>query len=204
MLGPISTVTVPPETLVRHRSGQALSSAEELMLTDLPETAARLLRNIPRLQGVAKIVRYQNKSFDGAGFPPDGVAGEQIPLGARLLKIILDLTDLERGGVAQTQAFEEMRRRNGVYDPALLNVLQHIFEGNSIGRAHGARLSIPVSAKDLSRGMVLRSNVETKEGTLILPVGHEINEMTLEKIRNFTAVVGVKEPILIERLDTFV
>ena len=49
--------------------------------------------------------------------------------------------------------------------------------------------------------MILRSNVETREGTLILPVGHHLNEMTLEKLRNFERVVGIKEPILVENMD---
>ncbi len=46
--------------------------------------------------------------------------------------------------------------------------------------------------------MILRSNVETKEGTLILPAGHQLNDMTLQKIRNFQSIVGVREPILVD------
>jgi hypothetical protein len=106
--------------------------------------------------------------------------------------------DLQRHGTTQTEAFETMRRRDGLYDPALLAVLQPVFEGKTSGRMQAARLSIQVSVKDLAKGMVLRSNVETSAGTLILAVGYQINEMTLEKIRNFESVVGVKEPILVE------
>lgn len=54
---------------------------------------------------------------------------------------------------------------------------------------------------DLTPGMVLRSNVETREGTLILSVGHQLNEMNLEKLRNFERVVGIKEPILVEHME---
>ena len=55
MLASIGYVTIPPETLVRSRAGQRLSEAEEQMLGRTPETAARLLANIPRLEGVARI-----------------------------------------------------------------------------------------------------------------------------------------------------
>jgi hypothetical protein len=34
-----------------------------------------------------------------------------------------------------------------------------------------------------------------------LNAGHEINEMVLEKIRNFDSVVGLREPIMIEGDD---
>ena len=70
MLAPIGYVTIPPETLVRSRSGQPLSEVEQQMLAHVPETAARLLANIPRLEGVARIVRYQDKCFDGVAETP--------------------------------------------------------------------------------------------------------------------------------------
>jgi len=198
MLAPIGNVTLPPETLVRAHAGEPLSKAEEQLLAQLPETGARLLGNIPRLEGVAQIVRYQNKAFDGSGFPQDAVAGNAIPAGARLLKIIRDYMDLQRIGMTAAKAFETMRERKGLYDPAVLVVLQHAFEGKASSQVQVARLSMSVSANDLARGMILRSNVETKDGILILRVGHEINETTLEKIRNFASVVGLKEPIMVE------
>jgi hypothetical protein len=32
---------------------------------------------------------------------------------------------------------------------------------------------------------------------MILSAGHEINQMTLEKIRNFESVSGIQEPIFV-------
>jgi response regulator RpfG family c-di-GMP phosphodiesterase len=198
MLAPIGFVTIPPETLLRSRAGQRLSEVEEQMLAHVPETAARLLANIPRLEGVARIVRYQEKCFDGSGFPLDAVAGDAIPLGARLLKIIIDLTEAQRRGVAQAAAFDQMSQRRDLYDTALLAVLRKAFEDPAGGPVHAVRFSVPAAVNDLCKGMILRSNVETREGTLILPAGHRLNEMTLEKIRNFQSVVGLKEPILVD------
>jgi response regulator RpfG family c-di-GMP phosphodiesterase len=197
MLAPIGNVTIPPETLVRAKAGQRLSEVEEQMMAHVPETAARLLANIPRLEGVARIVRYQDKCFDGSGYPLDDVSGESIPLGARLLKILLDVMDYQRNGVPEAEAFEKMRARAGLYDPALLNVLRKPVDGRA-GNVQAANLSVEVGVNDLVKGMVLRSNMETKEGTLILPAGHQITEMTLMKIRNFDSVVGIKTPILVE------
>jgi response regulator RpfG family c-di-GMP phosphodiesterase len=203
MLAPIGQVTVPPETLVRSRTGQALTETEQQMLARLPETAARLLTNIPRLQGVAKIVRYQNKGFDGSGYPADDIVGDAIPLGARLLKIIVDLLRLERGGASRNEAFNDLREHVGQYDPTLLRALRQASHDHAPVPAPGkiANLSVVIPARELGLGMTLRSNVETKDGTLIVPAGHRLNEMTLEKVRNFASVIGLKEPILIERRD---
>jgi response regulator RpfG family c-di-GMP phosphodiesterase len=198
MLASIGHVTVPPEILVKSRAGQALAKAERAMLDQLPETAARLLANIPRLEGVARIVRYQHKHFDGSGFPADNIAGESIPLGARVLKILLDMFELQGTGCSRIKALEEMQRRQGIYDPALLGAVLAQSQGAANAAVPASRLSVSVGFKDLVPGMILRSNVETREGTLILSAGHQLTEMTLEKILNFQRVAGIKEPILVE------
>jgi hypothetical protein len=55
-----------------------------------------------------------------------------------------------------------------------------------------------ISLCDLAPGMVLRSNVETKDGTMILCAGHQLTEMTLEKIKNFALISGIREPLQVE------
>ena len=198
MLAPLGYVTIPPETLVRSRAGFPLSEPEQQVLAQAPEVAARLLANIPRLEGVAHIVRYQSKCFDGTGFPADKLFGDAIPLGARLLKILLDLLELQGKGLPRQQAVVELQSRGGWYDPFLLNVVcstEGITEG---GAAEPASSVQAVMLRDLAVGMVLRSNVETKDGTLILSAGHQISEMILERIRNFGRLSGIREPLTVE------
>jgi len=197
MLAPVGNVTIPPELLIRARSGIGLSKVEEQMVSQLPETAARLLANIPRLEGVARIVRYQHKNYDGTGLPSDAVKGEALPLGSRLLKILTELGQLQTGDLNRSQALNEMQTRLGWYDPALLNGVREYY-GVATAARNAARSCISIAVCDLAPGMVLRSNIETKEGTLILCAGHNLTEMTLEKIKNFSLVSGIKEPLFVE------
>ena len=197
MLAPIGHVTVPPELLIRARAGDALSKVEEHIVSELPETAARLLANIPRLEGVARIVRYSHKNYDGTGVPQDVVKGEALPLGARLLKILNDLAQLQARDFNRLSALNEMSTRLGWYDPALLDAVREYYGAGQAAR-DAARSSISVSVNDLVPGMVLHSNIETKDGTLILRAGNHITEMTLEKIKNFDRVSGIKEPLFVE------
>jgi response regulator RpfG family c-di-GMP phosphodiesterase len=197
MLLPIGYVTIPPETLVKSRAGEALSKVEEQIVANAPDVAARLLSNIPRLKGVADIVRYQHKHYDGAGFPPDSITGNSIPQGSRLLKILLDMTQLQSNGLTRVQAFNEMQTRQGWYDPALLSTVRaHFGVGTQEGDSPKAHISVLV--KDLSPGMVLHSGIETKDGTLILSPGYRITDMAIEKIQNFERLSGIKEPIFVE------
>jgi response regulator RpfG family c-di-GMP phosphodiesterase len=196
MLAPIGYVTLPPETMVKARAGHVLSKVEEQMVSTVPETAARLLANIPRLEGVAKIAHYQNKRFDGTGFPPDDVKGEVIPVGARLLKILSDLAELEADGSLPLKALSEMQHRIGWYDPKLMAEIRACFGGPDASQ-EAVKETVAVMVRDLDVGMVLHSNVLTKDGTMVLSAGHQVNEMSLEKIQNFEQLSGIQEPIFV-------
>jgi response regulator RpfG family c-di-GMP phosphodiesterase len=197
MLAPIGYVTVPPETLVKERAGERLSALEREMVSRLPDTAAKLIANIPRLEGVAKIVRYQQKCFDGTGFPADSVSGEAIPQGSRLLKIFGDMFELQKTGLTRIAALDQMKSARGQYDPQLLATLRDLTAGVPTAAARTGAHSIAITVKDLTPGMVLYSNVLTKDGVLIITAGHEINEMTIEKIQNFESISGIREPIFV-------
>jgi response regulator RpfG family c-di-GMP phosphodiesterase len=197
MLAPIGYMTIPPETLIRARSGNALTRVEERMMSGLPEVSARLLANVPRLQGVSRIVRLQNKLYNGQGFPEEAVKGDAIPFGSRLLKILNDLAQLQAGGMMRSKALDEMQSRQGWYDPSLLDGVRS-FYGIGAAVCETSRPSISIALLDLAPGMMLRSNVATKDGTLILSAGHQLTEMTLEKIQNFERISGIKEPIFVE------
>ncbi len=197
MLAPIGLVTLPPETVVKSRAGQVLSKLEEQMVASAPDTAARLLSNIPRLEGVARIAHYQHKRFDGTGFPPDDVKGDAIPFGARLLKIVSDLTGMIAEGKLPLAALSEMQHRAGWYDPKLMAEVRACFGGADVD-AGKVKETVAVLVRDLNVGMVLHSSVMTKDDTLVLAAGHQINEMSLEKIQNFEQLSGIKEPIFVE------
>jgi response regulator RpfG family c-di-GMP phosphodiesterase len=197
MLAPIGNVTIPPDLLLRARAGAALSKVEEQLVERLPETAARLLANIPRLEGVARIVRYQHKHYDGFGTPPDANKGAALPMGSRLLKILTDFAQLQSENLSRRQALDKMQERLGWYDPMLLDAVREYY-GMAAASRDAERPALSISLCDLAPGMVLRSNVETKEGTLILCAGHHLTEMTLEKIKNFALVSGIQEPLQVE------
>jgi len=197
MLAPIGFVTVPAETAVKARAGEPLSEVEGEMVARLPDTAAKLLANIPRLEGVAKMVRYQQKHYDGTGFPADSVSGDAIPEGARLLKIFADMAQLQKTGFSRLDALAEMEGRGGWYDPRLLASVRAVVGGSAEEATTIVSKSISVSVKELVPGMMLHSNVMTKDGLMIITAGHQLNEMTLEKIRNFDSISGIQEPIVV-------
>src|SRR5438046_7633812 len=64
-----------------------LTPEERRLLQSHPSRSAELVTTISKLQGpVADAVRYHHENFDGSGYP-DGVAGENIHIGARILLV---------------------------------------------------------------------------------------------------------------------
>jgi len=51
-----------------------------------PVIGANILEPIPSLQDVIPLVRHHHERYDGTGYP-QGLAGEEIPLGARILAV---------------------------------------------------------------------------------------------------------------------
>lgn len=202
MLARIGRVTLPPSVSVKAASGEALSDLEKDLFSRVPEIGQHLLANIPRLEGVAKIVMYQDKHYDGSGFPADAVAGSQIPLGARILKLLADLAEIEVDPELRPKALEILRSRFGWYDPAVLAAAaSHFGHLAAVSPTLETKPARIVTAGELTVGHVLLSDVETKEGVLLLAAGSRVTGAYLVRIRNFSKLVGVKEPILIEMAE---
>ncbi len=198
MLAQVGLVTIPPVVVLKARAGHTLSDGEREMLERVPEISHNLLINIPRLEPVAKIVLYQNKHFDGSGFPRDSVSGYDIPLGARLLKVLSDLRDLEESSITRRRALEILRKREGWYDPRVLEATAVTFVSPMEAQHQVEVPAVAVSVRGLKVGQLLASDVYTADGKLLISAGHRISEALLERIRNFAEVTGIREPLYVE------
>jgi diguanylate cyclase (GGDEF)-like protein/putative nucleotidyltransferase with HDIG domain len=81
LLHDIGKVGIPDEIL--HKRGP-LDDREWEMMRQHPVIGERILRAIPGLGTVARIVRHEHERWDGAGYP-DGLAGDAIPVGSRII-----------------------------------------------------------------------------------------------------------------------
>jgi HD-GYP domain-containing protein (c-di-GMP phosphodiesterase class II) len=94
-----------------------------------PEIGARILEPVERLRQLAPLVRFSHECWDGSGYP-DGLAGEQIPLGARIIAVC-DAFDAMvsdrpyRGGRSTAEALAELRTHAGTqFDPAVVEAFE--------------------------------------------------------------------------------
>jgi diguanylate cyclase (GGDEF)-like protein len=73
-----------PERLL-NKAG-ALSQDEYYLIKMHAELGARIVETIPGGAHLAQLVRHHHERFDGHGYP-EGLEGEQIPLGARIIAV---------------------------------------------------------------------------------------------------------------------
>jgi diguanylate cyclase (GGDEF)-like protein len=87
----------------------------------------RILANAPMLKNVAKIVRASHERWDGGGYP-DGTAGSDIPLGARII-FACDAYSAMTADRVYRRSLAELRRGAGTqFDPTVIDVLIGILE----------------------------------------------------------------------------
>ena len=90
-----------------------------------PLIGERILLEAPALRPVARLVRSSHERFDGGGYP-DGLRGDEIPLGARVVAICdaFDAMTTDRPyrqPVAEEEAILELRRCAGTqFDPMVV------------------------------------------------------------------------------------
>jgi response regulator RpfG family c-di-GMP phosphodiesterase len=201
MLSQIGLLTVPPGVMIKFHSGERLSAEEREILGRVPVIGQSLIANIPRLQGVAKIVLYQDKRYDGLGLPGDPVKGEDIPLGARIIKILKDFSQARSAGGAAADALAAMEGRKGWYDPELLATVARVLGWSSASSTEKTETRIyEITSKQFVVGQKLMSSVETKDGVLLIVAGSVITEALLERLLNYSQFVGLKEPIQVDCL----
>jgi putative nucleotidyltransferase with HDIG domain len=101
------------------------------------EEGVKILSNIAFLDNSALIVKHHHEHFDGSGYP-DGLKGEEIPIGARILTITdsfdaMTSDRIYRPRKTKEEAMEELRRCSGThFDPKLVDAFLKILEKERI------------------------------------------------------------------------
>jgi response regulator RpfG family c-di-GMP phosphodiesterase len=194
MLAPLGLLTVPPTTVRKFQGGVPMLQAEKEMLARVPQISHDLLDKIPRMDDVADIILYGNKNFDGSGFPDGDIAGTDIPLGARVLKILTDIAAVEEGRVSTVGAIREIGRNAHRYDPEVLRLVVSALcsESSKIESP-----CVPIQLGKLRPGQVLGRDICSADGQLLVSAGRHVTDTLVEQLRNFGQLTEIQEPVYV-------
>src|SRR5215208_5683152 len=121
----IGMLSVPDAVI----DGQAhLTADESELIRGLPAAGAELIAAAPALAPVATLVHSGYENYNGSGYP-DGLAGDHIPLGSRILAVcvayvVLTSQRADQRALTQAEALSELRRCAGTeFDPRVVEGL---------------------------------------------------------------------------------
>jgi putative nucleotidyltransferase with HDIG domain len=126
LLHDVGKIGVPERILSKPAP---LTDDEWVVMRSHPDTGARVVEPLGLPQTVVDIVRHHHERWDGLGYP-DGLAGEEIPLAARIFAVCdaLDAMTSERpyrDPLPHSIAYARVRRESGrQFDPAVIGALE--------------------------------------------------------------------------------
>jgi len=141
----IGKVVIPSSIL--HKPGP-LDKGEWEVMRRHTVTGESILVSAPPLRGVAKIVRSTHERVDGGGYP-DGLEGDQIPLGARIIAVCdaFDAMTSDRAyrqAMPREAAIAELEAASGTqFDPLVVAAARAVLEHPGAERRAGERRPSP-------------------------------------------------------------
>jgi diguanylate cyclase (GGDEF)-like protein/PAS domain S-box-containing protein len=111
-----------------------LDEEEWILLREHPSIGADMVARIPGLARTQLAIRHHHERFDGEGYP-DRLAGESIPMTARVLAAVdayTAMTEIRpyRDARERSEALDELRRNAGTQlDPTVVDALCRVLAG---------------------------------------------------------------------------
>jgi len=158
-----------------------------------PVVGAELLEQVQFPYAVAPIVRAHHEKWDGSGYP-DGLAGEDIPIGARILSTVDCLDALAsdrhyRRALPLAEALKEVQKESGkAFDPRVVEVLSRRY----------VELERKAKASAMGQRDKLSTDIKVERGAAPA-AGFE--ETTADLMNIHRVVEGSDESAILELLD---
>ena len=170
--------------------------------------------SIEELREVGLLIRHHHEAYDGSGYP-DALAGERIPLGARIIALanhIANAVSRFRGEEALDLAIRETMNRMGtLLDPRLAGWVESSTRGSftTVPR-DGSFTQAELAPQDLTAGMILSRDLVSGSRVLLLQEGTRLGEPELTALQRtarndpFHSGVGVLIPRESTQETTFI
>jgi response regulator RpfG family c-di-GMP phosphodiesterase len=168
-----------------------------------PAAGESLLMTLEPLQEAARIIRHHQERWNGSGFP-DRLRGEQIPIGAQLLKLAVDFIELQCGMIRERQlsrdeALQSLEQNSGkLYQPQLCQRFITLCVEQAPDLEHSGTQSLSMDLNHVQPDMILARNLYAVNGTLLLNEGKQLTANLIEKLMAFQASENISYTLLIK------
>lgn len=180
-----------PDAMFKKPAG-AYTVQEQEFYRKHPLDGEAALMPLDKLQDVALMVRQHHERWDGRGFP-DGLRGEDITLGARIISLASDFAGLVSGDLGQepmepiVAALTTKNLSGQRYDPKVIRA----FEAVLADEAKEALDDVEIEVTELLSGMVLSRDLLSSRGAVLLTAGYTFNARVISQVTEFARREGL-------------
>lgn len=190
-----------------HTPEEVVDELDQAEIRRHPIKGEAALMGVDGLRGAAPLVRSHQERYDGNGFP-DGLSGDEIPLGARILAVASDFDAVQLGiltadHLSPGEALRFIVSGAGTrYDPRVVTALSGVVQlapderatsdASPEGREDDAG-EIGVTTDELRPGMTLSRDVVSGEGFLLAAADEPLSK---ELIGHLIEYAGVERELV--------
>lgn len=200
LLSSIGWVSVPEHVLEKVTRNLPLTDEERSLVARQPEVAYELLKQVPRFEEIARIIRYQNVDFEDAGTVlGEEMAEEELPLGSRILHVLNAMVPINQTRPPSIAALDTLVDDGTKFDPAVLLVTRDVLESDAFAPTGDQTTLIEVSPSRFLPGDVLEEDLVTVDGALLLSAGNELSVFHITKLRHHPKYGDIVDTVLVKR-----
>jgi response regulator RpfG family c-di-GMP phosphodiesterase len=192
----LALASIPKHVRDKLQSHDPLTPAEKERLARLPEVTAQVVDHIPRLAGVAEIIRHDGKPDEEGAPRKTGARQQDVPLAARILRAVVDLQMLEESGLNAQAALLRLRQDAVRYDRTVLKAMEALFADP---RLSGEGAPEEFMVENLVARMVLAIDAMSTEGVSLVSAGTMLTPGLIQHLRNFAELGEIVQPLYIRR-----
>ncbi len=194
-----------PNTLLKN-SGNP-SEEEKVQMRKHPVVGEKIIANLSVLKDILPLIRHHHEAMDGSGYP-DGLSGDEIPLGARVLCLFNDLDTMmfpfsKTAALTIPEALAEIKKETGTrYDSNLIDQFVEYVEATSAESDDYLLAKANASIKEIFANIIQ----DFTSGNIVPPVMPQVVKEVQAVIKKTSstaediAVVIEKDPVISLRL----
>jgi len=192
----IGKISVPDSILKKDEN--QLTEKEKRILQHHPVFGAACLEDITNFREIAKIIKYQQERYDGNGYP-EGLAGNNIPLGSRIIAIA-DYFDtvyyVKRLYTSPAFALTDVQQKLDTYFDRRLFPFLHAYVAKYLEEIKPGN-DRKVTLSELQPGMILSRDLVSESNVLLLPKDTQLTNDIIEKLLKHQSIDPIRGGVFV-------
>jgi HD-GYP domain-containing protein (c-di-GMP phosphodiesterase class II) len=133
LLHDIGKIGIPDRILLKPGP---LDDIEWEVIKEHPNIGANLIQPIKQLANISPIIRHSHERYDGTGYP-DGLKGDEIPLGARIVSVVDAFSAMMdkrvyKDAITLDETIHELKRYSGrQFDPQVVKAFLEVLNSTN-------------------------------------------------------------------------